>query len=88
MCLVSLTLWSICRSAVLFSVTVFFPKNTRGNILNLVSQKKLEMSNKRNKEIINQDSESEEEQDSGSEKDSDFDSDGNFVGDKVWENIT
>lgn len=46
------------------------------------------MSNKRNKEIINQDSESEEEQDSGSEKDSDFDSDGNFVGDKVWENIT
>lgn len=86
MCLVSLTLWSICRSAVLFSVTVFFPKNTRGNIL--VSQKKLEMSNRRNKEIINQDSESEEEQDSGSEKDSDFDSDGNFVGDKVWENIT
>ncbi|XP_045780594.1 protein BCCIP homolog [Maniola jurtina] len=40
------------------------------------------MSNKRNKEVINQDSESEEEQDSGSEKDSDFDSDGNFVGDK------
>ncbi|XP_023952420.2 protein BCCIP homolog [Bicyclus anynana] len=40
------------------------------------------MSNKRNKEVINQESESEEEQDSGSEKDSDFDSDGNFVGDK------
>ncbi|CAB3227691.1 unnamed protein product [Arctia plantaginis] len=38
------------------------------------------MSNKKNKEI--HDSESEEEQDSGSEKDSDFDSDGNFVGDK------
>ncbi|KAJ8709730.1 hypothetical protein PYW08_009734 [Mythimna loreyi] len=40
------------------------------------------MSNKKNKEIEVQDSESEEEQDSGSEKDSDFDSDGNFVGDK------
>ncbi|XP_034837347.1 protein BCCIP homolog [Maniola hyperantus] len=40
------------------------------------------MSNKKNKDIINQESESEEEQDSGSEKDSDFDSDGNFVGDK------
>ncbi|CAH2230535.1 jg8863 [Pararge aegeria aegeria] len=40
------------------------------------------MSNKRNKEVINQESESDDEQDSGSEKDSDFDSDGNFVGDK------
>ncbi|XP_026754190.1 protein BCCIP homolog [Galleria mellonella] len=40
------------------------------------------MSNKKNKEIVNQDSESEEEQDSGSEKDSDFDSDGNYIGDK------
>lgn len=38
------------------------------------------MSNKKNKEI--RDSESEEEQDSGSERDSDFDSDGNYVGDK------
>lgn len=41
------------------------------------------MSNKRNKEIENPESESEEEQDSGSERDSDFDSDGNFIGDKV-----
>ncbi|XP_049880826.1 protein BCCIP homolog [Pectinophora gossypiella] len=40
------------------------------------------MSNKRNKEVVNRESESEEEQDSGSERDSDFDSDGNFVGDK------
>lgn len=40
------------------------------------------MSNKKNREIIKEDSESEEEQDSGSERDSDFDSDGNFVGDK------
>lgn len=39
------------------------------------------MSNKKNKEI--HDSESEEEQDSGSERDSDFDADGNFIGDKV-----
>lgn len=38
------------------------------------------MSNKKNKEI--RDSESEEEQDSGSERDSDFDSDGNYVGDR------
>lgn len=41
------------------------------------------MSNKRNKDIVQQESESEEEQDSGSEKDSDFDSDGNYIGDKV-----
>lgn len=40
------------------------------------------MSNKKNKEIQNHDSESEEDQDSGSERDSDFDSDGNFIGDK------
>ncbi|KAL0811418.1 hypothetical protein ABMA28_009821 [Loxostege sticticalis] len=40
------------------------------------------MSNKRNKDIVQQESESEEEQDSGSEKDSDFDSDGNYIGDK------
>ncbi|XP_013185052.1 protein BCCIP homolog [Amyelois transitella] len=39
------------------------------------------MSNKRNKEEMNQDSESEEEQDSASEN-SDVDSDGNFIGDK------
>ncbi|CAH2096948.1 unnamed protein product [Euphydryas editha] len=40
------------------------------------------MSNKKNKEVQKESSESEEEQDSGSERDSDFDSDGNFVGDK------
>lgn len=40
------------------------------------------MSNKKNKQIQNHDSESEDEQESGSERDSDFDSDGNFVGDK------
>ncbi|KAI5645636.1 hypothetical protein NE865_02303 [Phthorimaea operculella] len=40
------------------------------------------MSNKRNKEVENHDSESEEDQASGDERDSDFDSDGNFVGDK------
>ncbi|XP_046972992.1 protein BCCIP homolog [Vanessa cardui] len=40
------------------------------------------MSNKKNKEIQRDDSESEEEQESGSERDSDFDSDGNYVGDK------
>ncbi|KAL4708598.1 hypothetical protein ACJJTC_014206 [Scirpophaga incertulas] len=40
------------------------------------------MSNKRNKDNVQQDSESEEEHDSGSEKDSDFDSDGNYIGDK------
>ncbi|VVC98664.1 protein BCCIP homolog [Leptidea sinapis] len=39
------------------------------------------MSNKRNKEIVN-DSESEEEQETGSDKDSDVDSDGNYIGDK------
>lgn len=41
------------------------------------------MSNKRNKDLEQQASESEEEQDSGSERDSDFDSDGNYIGDKV-----
>ncbi|XP_063834549.1 protein BCCIP homolog [Ostrinia nubilalis] len=40
------------------------------------------MSNKRNKDIEQVESESEEEQESGSEKDSDFDSDGNYIGDK------
>lgn len=40
------------------------------------------MSNKGNKEIQNDHSDSEEEQESGSERDSDFDSDGNFIGDK------
>ncbi|GBP51262.1 Protein BCCIP homolog [Eumeta japonica] len=40
------------------------------------------MSNKRSKEIENNDSDNEEEQESGSEKDSDFDSDGNYIGDK------
>ncbi|CAH0763351.1 unnamed protein product [Diatraea saccharalis] len=40
------------------------------------------MSNKRNKDIQHEESDSEEDQGSGSEHDSDFDSDGNFVGDK------
>lgn len=41
------------------------------------------MSNKKNKEVVNHDSESEEEQDLGSEQDSDVDSEGNYVGEKV-----
>lgn len=41
------------------------------------------MSNKKNKEVVNHDSDSEEEQVSGSEQDSDVDSEGNYVGDKV-----
>ncbi|RVE48270.1 hypothetical protein evm_007127 [Chilo suppressalis] len=40
------------------------------------------MSNKRNKDIQDQESDIDEEQDSGSERDSDLDSDGNYVGDK------
>lgn len=41
------------------------------------------MSNKRNKELENHESDSEEEQNSGDEKDSDLDSEGNYVGEKV-----